>query len=185
MLMLFFVLLLSQRLDITCVSHDHGPDVTKAVRLSCLHSFLCIDHELDLTVNAGIAAAPFCFAFAKASEIVSTVRSSTNLYRRVKDEQVRWLFLVFAHFYCYSAECFQLHLWTFESIPMCMLKSFSKTRWQSKYLMLDSVIRNKATIRVLCASDDEDCKSLHEKDMTDAEWRLLEVCLTLLSFLQS
>ena len=160
--------------------------MTKAVRLSCLHSFLCIDHELDLTVNAGIAAALFCFAFSKASEIVSTVRSSTKLYRRVKDEQVQcyfWFFLFSNHFYFYFAECFQLNLWTYESIPMCMLKSFSKTRWQSKYLMLDSVIRSKATIRVLCASDDEDCKSLHEKDLTDAEWKLLEVCHVFFSVL--
>jgi len=103
--MIFFVLFLFQRIDITCVSHDHGPDVTKAVRLSCLHSFLCIDHELDLTVNAGIAAAPFCFAFAKASELSALCRSSTNIYRRLKDEQVRWFILVFSVFKAFLFLC--------------------------------------------------------------------------------
>ena len=52
-------LLLCQRLDVSCLTHDHGADVTKGVRLSAVHSLLCIDHELDLTVNAGIECPEF------------------------------------------------------------------------------------------------------------------------------
>jgi hypothetical protein len=73
---------------VSSVTHDHGADVTKGVRLSGLHSFFCIDHELDLTVNAGIESPAFHTIFEKASVIVSTIRCSANLYRRLRDEQV-------------------------------------------------------------------------------------------------
>lgn len=77
-----------QRLDVTAIVHDHGADVIKGIRLSGIHSILCIDHELDLTVNAGIDCAEFGVLFTKASAIVTTVRNSLSLYRRLRDEQV-------------------------------------------------------------------------------------------------
>jgi hypothetical protein len=73
---------------VSAISHDHGPDVTKAIRLVAIHSFLCVDHELDLTVNKGIDCLAFHALFEKAYCIVSTVRGSNNLYRRLRDEQV-------------------------------------------------------------------------------------------------
>jgi hypothetical protein len=81
---LFFI----QRVDISAITHDHGRDVTKAVRLSGMHSFLCIDHELDLTVNAGIDSPGFAATFTTASTLVNLIRGSPNIYRRLKDEQV-------------------------------------------------------------------------------------------------
>ena len=69
----------------------------------------------------------------------------------------------------------QLSLWTWESVPMVMLVQFIVTRWQSKYGMLQSLIANKDTIRALCASDDDECQALHDKDLSDAEWKTLEV----------
>lgn len=75
-------------MDAAAISHDHGPDITRGVRLAALHSFLCVDHELDLSVNEGIECAVFATIFRSASEMVSKVRSSQNLYRRLRDEQV-------------------------------------------------------------------------------------------------
>jgi len=86
---------LHQRLDIAAVTHDHGPDITKAVRISATHSFLCIDHELDLNVQAGIHAPPFAEVFNKAAHIVSLLRNCKNLYRRLRDEQVQIFSLLF------------------------------------------------------------------------------------------
>lgn len=58
---------------------------------------------------------------------------------------------------------------------MTMLKLFIRTRWQSKYGMLDSLLKNKQHIRPLCANEDEECNSIHDKDLTDLQWDLLEV----------
>jgi hypothetical protein len=77
-----------QRVDVSAIVHDHGPDVTKGARLSALHSVLCLDHELDLSVNAGIDCGAFAQIFAKASYHVTAIRGSANLYRRLRDEQV-------------------------------------------------------------------------------------------------
>ena len=40
-----------QSLDLSAITHDHGPDISKAVSLSLIHSILCFDHELDNSVN--------------------------------------------------------------------------------------------------------------------------------------
>ena len=56
-----------------------------------------------------------------------------------------------------------------------MLKQFIRTRWQSKYGMLDPLLKNKQHIRPLCANEDEECTSIHDKDLTDLQWDLLEV----------
>ena len=84
-----------QRLDIYAVTHDHGSDITKGVRLSGTHSFLCVDHELDLTVQAGIQSALFAPIFHKAAHIVSLLRNCKNLYRKLRDEQVLYLVFIF------------------------------------------------------------------------------------------
>jgi hypothetical protein len=171
-------LLLCQRLDVSCLTHDHGADVTKGVRLSAVHSLLCIDHELDLTVNAGIECPGFYLIFEKASNIVSTVRNSANLYRRLRDEQVCLflpLFVLRLSFYLFV----QLYWWTWESTPMRTLQQFIKVRWQIKHGMIQSLFANKSNIRAMCASDDEECKALHHKDLSDDEWklwRLFSIC---------
>lgn len=79
---------LSQRLDIAAVTHDHGADITKGVRLSGTHSFLCVDHELDLTVQAGLKDPLFAPIFNKVAHIVSLLRNSRNLWRLLRDQQV-------------------------------------------------------------------------------------------------
>ena len=58
---------------------------------------------------------------------------------------------------------------------MTMLIQFVKTRWLSKFGMLRSLLVNKSSIRVMCASEDEECKALSGADLSDAEWRILEV----------
>jgi hypothetical protein len=58
---------------------------------------------------------------------------------------------------------------------MTMLKQFIRTIWQSKYGMLDSLLKNKQHIRTLCANAGEECTSIHDKDLTDLQWDLLEV----------
>jgi hypothetical protein len=68
--------------------------VTKGVRLSATHSFLCADHELDLSVQAGVAAPPFASIFNMASQIVALLRNCKNLYRKLRDEQVSLIFLL-------------------------------------------------------------------------------------------
>ena len=101
----FFLLL--QRLDAGALTHDHGADVTKAARLSGIHDFQCFDHELDLTVNAGIDCPTFAPIFVKASNVVSTIRSSNNLYRKLRDDQVgkKACFLILPGFICFPAVC--------------------------------------------------------------------------------
>ena len=69
----------------------------------------------------------------------------------------------------------QLALWTWESRPMTMLIQFVKTRWLSKFGMLRSLLVNKSPIRVMCASEDDECKALRGADLSDGEWRILEV----------
>lgn len=63
---------------------------------------------------------------------------------------------------------------------MVMPQQFIRTRWQSKYGMLNSVLVNKDTLRAMCASDDDECKAIHDKDLTDAEWTTLQVRFVLL-----
>lgn len=77
-----------QRLDVPAITHDHGSDITKGVGLSGVHSFLCVDHELDLTVQDGILSPHFAPVFNKAAHIVSLLRNCKNLYRKLRDEQV-------------------------------------------------------------------------------------------------
>ena len=84
-----FLSSLLQRFDVSAISHDHGPDITKAIRLSGLHSFLCVCHELDITVQKGIACAFFSPIFDQAAHITCLLRNCRNLYRRLKSEQVQ------------------------------------------------------------------------------------------------
>ena len=82
-----------QRLDAGALTHDHGANISKAARLSGIHDFQCFDHELDLTINAGIDCPTFAPIFSKASNVVSTIRSSNNLYRKLRDDQVGIIFI--------------------------------------------------------------------------------------------
>ena len=50
---------------------------------------------IDLTVNAGLDCATFAPIFIKASNVVSTIRSSNDLYRKLRGDQVRSLFNMF------------------------------------------------------------------------------------------
>jgi hypothetical protein len=58
---------------------------------------------------------------------------------------------------------------------MVMPSMFVMTRWQSKFKMLWSLFQNKGIVRSMSASQDEECKSLHDKDLTDDEWHAIEV----------
>ena len=112
---LFFLSLLLQRLDAGALTHDHGADVTKAARLSGIHDFQCFDHELDLTVNAGLDCPTFAPIFLKASNMVSTIRSSNNLYRKLRDDQVgrhaSWFYQTSSASCLYSWSCGQTTLY--------------------------------------------------------------------------
>lgn len=79
-------------MDVSAIVHDHGPDVSKMGKQCGIHDFLCFDHELDLTVNAGISCDSFGPIFRKAADITSTLRSSNNCFRRLRDFQVSDLF---------------------------------------------------------------------------------------------
>ena len=46
---------------------------------------------------------------------------------------------------------------------------------QSKYGMLNSLLANKRSVRRMCSSDDDCCVALHDQDLSDAEWQILEV----------
>ena len=52
---------------------------------------------------------------------------------------------------------------------------FVRTRWQSKYGMLKSLLANKRSVRRMAASADECCSALHDQDLSDAEWHVVEV----------
>ena len=78
----------SQRLDLSALTHDQGPDITKAVFLSVIHSIECFNHQLDNSVKAGIDCPEFNPIFVKATTIVTTIRASNNIYRRLRDNQV-------------------------------------------------------------------------------------------------
>ena len=65
---------------------------------------------------------------------------------------------------------------------MVMLQQFIKVRWQSKFGMLQSLLKNKGVICNMCASDDEECQALHGMDLKEDdhvhEWETLQVsCL--------
>lgn len=82
--------------------------MTSALELSAFHDAICIDHELDSTVNAGIAAVPqFKEIFDWANSTVSLISCSSNLWRTLRNAQVvrfhlpspcfssiDWLFLI-------------------------------------------------------------------------------------------
>ena len=69
----------------------------------------------------------------------------------------------------------QLDRWVNASVPMTMLVGYVVTRWQSKYLMLRSLLANKETIRNMCNSDLEEYKTVHGQDLTNEEWNTLSV----------
>ena len=58
-------------------------------RISGIHDFLCFDHELDCSVNAGIHCDMFGPIFRKAASLVSTIRASNNCFRKLREMQVR------------------------------------------------------------------------------------------------
>ena len=105
------VSLFLQRADAAALSHDHGPDITAAANLSALHSFLCFDHELDNTVNAGVDSPAFADIFQKASSLVYTIRNSPNLYRTLRDDNVDIVMFLCLH-ESLCASCF-LYLFLF------------------------------------------------------------------------
>jgi hypothetical protein len=43
--------------------------------------------------------------------------------------------------------------------------------------MIRSVVLNKQKIRAMCESEDEECKALRGKDLSDEQWQIMEVCL--------
>ena len=165
-------------MHVAAITHDHGRDISNAIDISGCHSILCFDHELDLTVNYGIEhCSEFAVLFKKAQVIVTTIRSSNNLYRTLRDEQVLQRcvsFILTWHVFCVSFHV-QLELWTYESVPMVIPSQFVKTRWQSKYKMLRSVMANKVKVRAMCHCADEECKALQGCDLADNEWKWLEV----------
>ena len=63
---------------------------------------------------------------------------------------------------------------------MVDLALFVITRWQSKFYMLRSLVANKPKIRAMCASGTEECKALHDQDLSDIEWKMIEVRAVLL-----
>jgi hypothetical protein len=83
-----------QRLDVSAVTHDHSGDITKAIRLGGLHSFLCICHEFDLSVQKGVACPLFAKTFEQAAHINSLLRNCRNLYRRLRSEQVNFVLII-------------------------------------------------------------------------------------------
>ena len=85
--------------------------------------------------------------------------------------------------FCMCACLCQLNEWLENSEPMIMIKQRVPTRWLSAHAMLDSLMVNKDTIRAICASDDEECKALQGKDLSDAEWKVLEVSSLFFFFL--
>ena len=72
----------------------------------------------------------------------------------------------------------QVDLWLNESVRMHVPKLFVRTRWHSKYLMIQSLVQNKELLRAmfdLTLQGDESCKALLGHILTDAEWEILEV----------
>lgn len=65
--------------------------------------------------------------------------------------------------------------WVKYSVRGKMLSGYIVTRWQSKYSMLQSMISNSATIRRMCRDDLVEHKSVHGLDLTNEEWKILEV----------
>ena len=69
--------------------------MSKACRLVGIHDLLCIDHELDRSVVAGLELTKdFAPIFSKASHIITTIRTSNNLFRQVRDVQVLHVFIL-------------------------------------------------------------------------------------------
>ena len=66
-------------------------------------------------------------------------------------------------------------MWTESSVRPVLPTQFVRTRWQSKYGMLKSLLANKRSVRRMCASDDDCCSALHDQDLSDAEWQIIEV----------
>jgi len=158
--------------------------VSKAGRLTGTPQFLCLDHENDLFVVAGINAPSFQTTFFKASTLVSLLRNSKNLYRKLRDHQVQMTefdacvaFVV--HFSSFRADFPQLDLWTYQSIPMVMPSLFVVTRWQSKHKMLETLLANKQIVIAMCAAADNgtdpECASLRDKGLSPEEWVIIEV----------
>ena len=73
-------------------------------------------------------------------------------------------------------------MWTDFSVRPVLPIQYVRTRWQSKYGMLKSLVANKGSVRRMCASDDECCSALHDQDLSDAEWQIIEVRLFLFCF---
>ena len=114
--------------------------------------------------------------FIKASNVVSTIRSSNNLYRELRDDQVRsvsMLFLIVSGFISFLFV--KLEMWTEYSVRPVLPTQFVRTRWHSKYGMLKSLLANKRSVRRMAASDDDCCSALHDQDLSDAEWQIIEV----------
>ena len=147
--------------------------MTKAARLSGINDLQCFDHELDRTVNAGLDCPAFAPMFIKASNMVSTIRSSNNLYRELRDDQVGSVF----------SDCVRLHLLSVCKVgdvdrvfcTSCSSNTVCAHSVAFKYGMLKSLLANKRSVRRMCASDDDCCSALHDQYLSDAEWQIIEV----------
>ena len=75
-------------MDVAAATHDHGANISLGVSLTGIHSFLCFDHELDLTANAGIEMDGFHAVFQQLATLSSLCRNAKNVFRRMRDVQV-------------------------------------------------------------------------------------------------
>ena len=87
----------------------------------------------------------------------------------------RWLPTTTKFWLCFCL-LIQIAEWTADSARPIVPSLFVVTRWQSVYGMLRSLFANKAIIRNMCLSDDPSCQAVHGQDLSDEEWKTLDVC---------
>ena len=95
----------------------------------------------------------------------------SQVARRSGREESEWS----SRLHLFPTVCVQLEVWIDSSVRPVLPMQFVRTRWQSKYGMLNSLLANKESVRRMCASDDECCRALHDQDLSDTEWQIVEV----------
>lgn len=58
---------------------------------------------------------------------------------------------------------------------MIMPSLYVITRWQSKFKTMWTLLQNLDIVRAMCRSLDEDCRSIHDQDLSDRQWAVMKV----------
>lgn len=141
---------------ISAVVSDNASNITNAIRnldnLLCKDNVTCTAHTVQLVINGILKNPDIKQIVEKASKIVGHFKHSTLATNALKEKQ------------------------KLLDIPLLKLLQCNKTRWNSTYIMLDRLIKNRtALMNVLADRNVTNQRFAVESELSEVEWSKIEL----------